>query len=62
LAKLAGLIEQAEKVFFDACRTQSWDFVLSDPMWLSWTLENFGACLVCVATPAVDHACLRPTL
>lgn len=21
----------------------NWDFVLSEPLWLSWTLENFGA-------------------
>lgn len=42
LSKLAALIEQAEKVFFDACKTQTWDFVLSEPLWLSWTLENFG--------------------
>lgn len=43
LVKLSGLIEQSEKVFFDACKVQTWDFVLDEPLWLSWTLENFGA-------------------
>lgn len=40
--KLCGLIEQAEKILFEAYRVQSADFVLSDPMWTTWTLETFG--------------------
>jgi hypothetical protein len=43
LAKLVLLLEQAEKVFFDAYRTQGAEFVLQEPLWLSWTLEHFGA-------------------
>ncbi|KAK1927716.1 hypothetical protein DB88DRAFT_45337 [Papiliotrema laurentii] len=41
LAKLVLLLEQAEKVFFDAYRTQGAEFVLQEPLWLSWTLEHF---------------------
>lgn len=40
--KLCGLIEQAEKILFEACRVQGYDFVLSTPLWMSWTLEAFG--------------------
>ena len=36
------LIDQAEKIFFEAYRTQGWEFALTEPLWLTWTLERFG--------------------
>ena len=42
MTKIGMLLEQAEKVFFEAYRLQGWEFVLEEPLWLSWTLEHFG--------------------
>jgi hypothetical protein len=44
------LLEQAEKVFFEAYRLQGWEFVLEEPLWLSWTLEHFGKALLLSST------------
>ncbi|KAK4687487.1 hypothetical protein P7C73_g2622, partial [Tremellales sp. Uapishka_1] len=41
LVKLAMLVDQAEKIFFEACKLQSMDFALSEPFWSTWTLERF---------------------
>lgn len=40
--KLNGLADQADRLFFEACKTQKYEFVLTDPLWLSWTFEDFG--------------------
>lgn len=40
--KLNGLADQADRLFFEACKTHQYDFVLTDPLWLSWTFEDFG--------------------
>ncbi|TXT08668.1 hypothetical protein VHUM_02796 [Vanrija humicola] len=55
LSKLAALVEQSEKVFFEACKVQTWDFVLTDPLWLSWTLENFVDSLPPLVTAHSKH-------
>ena len=30
-------------MFFDACRTHGIEFAQQEPLWLSWSLEHFGA-------------------
>lgn len=42
LNKLRILTDQAEKLLFDALRTQPPSFSLVDPLWSTWTLEHFG--------------------
>ena len=42
ITKMGMLLEQAEKIYFEAYRLQGWEFVLEEPLWLSWTLERFG--------------------
>ena len=42
LAKLAMLVDQAEKIFFEGYAKQGVEFALSEPLWLTWTLETFG--------------------
>ncbi|ORX34224.1 hypothetical protein BD324DRAFT_637164 [Kockovaella imperatae] len=41
IIKLSALIDQADKLFFEAHRTMGWQFVLEQPMWFSWTFETF---------------------
>lgn len=53
LLKLSALIEQSEKLLFDACAKQPHEFVFSEPLWLSWTLENFSESLYFIAGWAV---------
>jgi hypothetical protein len=45
LSKLLILVDQAEKIFFDAYRLQGSDFAMTEPLWLTWTLEHFGTSL-----------------
>ena len=42
LNKLSVLIDQAEKIYFDAYRLQGAQWVDEDPLWLTWTLRHFG--------------------
>ena len=45
MGKMVMLVEQAEKVFFEAYRLQGADFAMSEPLWSTWTLGHFGAYL-----------------
>ncbi|WWD18035.1 hypothetical protein CI109_102482 [Kwoniella shandongensis] len=41
LGKLNTLADQAEKILFAACQRESMEFVFVEPLWLTWTLEQF---------------------
>ncbi|KAK8865783.1 hypothetical protein IAR55_000930 [Kwoniella newhampshirensis] len=41
LGKLNTLADQAEKILFAACQREGMDFVFIEPLWLTWTLEQF---------------------
>lgn len=41
LLKLNMLIDQAEKIYFEAFTKLGWEFVAEEPLWLTWTLQYF---------------------
>ncbi|KAL7423765.1 hypothetical protein Q5752_001349 [Cryptotrichosporon argae] len=41
LRRLAGLLDAADKVFFDAVAVQGYGFCCSVPLWATWTLQHF---------------------
>ncbi|WVR05727.1 hypothetical protein IAU60_002751 [Kwoniella sp. DSM 27419] len=41
LFKLTALVDQADKILFAAYQREGNDFVFLEPLWLTWTLEQF---------------------
>lgn len=48
------LIEHAEKLLFEAYRTMAYDFVFTEPLWLTWTMERFSES-TCLCIPLRPH-------
>lgn len=36
------MIDQAEKIYFEAFTKLGWEFVAEEPLWLTWTLQYFS--------------------
>lgn len=43
MGKLALLIDQAEKIYFEAWTKQPAEFFV-EPLWYTWTIQNLSKC------------------
>lgn len=41
--KLNSLVETLESILVEAHKTKGWQWVCEEPLWVTWSLEKFGA-------------------
>lgn len=41
-----AVIDNLETVLIDASKVKGWQWVQQEPLWVTWSLENFGKCIL----------------